>query len=80
MRLTVLRMLSTDSLSAFSHAATARVDRFGPVQAARDRAPVQALAPAHAMQHQAMQQATTALPGTVPQRPLPRGSLLNISV
>lgn len=75
MRLTVLRMLSTNSLSAFSSAATARVDRSGPIQAARERTPVQVSHPV-----QALQQAKPGLPGTVPQGPLPRGSLLNLSV
>lgn len=75
MRLTVLRMLSTNSLSAFSSAATARVDRFSPAQTVRDRAPMQAPGPV-----QATQQAKPILPGTVPQGPLPRGSLLNLSV
>lgn len=75
MRLTVLRMLSTNSLSAFSSAATVRVERSGPVQAARERAAVQASNPV-----QSLQQTKPALPGIVPQGPLPRGSLLNLSV
>ena len=75
MRLTILRMLSTNSLSAFSSAATAHVERSGPVQAARERTQVQVSNPV-----QSLQQAKPGLPGTVPQGPLPRGSLLNLSV
>ena len=75
MRLTVLCMLSTASLSAFSHAATARVDRSGPVQAVRDRAPMQVQASAPTVQ-----QAKPDASGTAPRGPLPRGSLLDLSV
>ena len=75
MRLTVLRMLSTNSLSAFSHAATARVDRSGPVQTVRERVPVQASDSALSPQR-----TKPVVPGTMPQGPLPRGSLLNLSV
>lgn len=75
MRLTVLCMLSTASLSAFSHAATARVDRSGPVQAVRDRAPTQVQAPAPAMQPP-----KPDVSGPAPRGSLPRGSLVDLSV
>ena len=75
MRLTVLCMLSTASLSAFSHAATTRVDRSGPVQAVRDRAPVQAQAPAPSVQ-----QAKPDVSGPAPRESAPRGSLLDLLV
>lgn len=75
MRLTVLCMLSTASLSAFSHAATARVDRSAPVQAVRDRAPTQVQAPAPTMQP-----SKPDVSGPAPRESLPRGSLVDLSV
>lgn len=74
MRRTVLFMLSTNSLSAFSSAATTRIDRSGPIQAVRDRAPMEAPGGVAAAQ------AKPSLPSVMPQGPTPRGSLLNLSV
>ena len=75
MRLTVLRMLSMNSLQAFSGAATTspigrsgategvRLVRAQPEPAARQASPM-----------------TSAIPDTKPSLPPPRGSLLNLSV
>jgi len=72
MRLTVIRMLSTNSLSAFSSAATtAPLNRANNVRLVRDQLTPQAQ-PAPAMKN--------ALPNTMPSIPPPRGSLLNLSV
>ena len=72
MRLTVLYMLSTSSLQAFSGATTTaplnRPDPANPVRLAR------------AQPQAAARQASPALPGTAPANPPPRGSLLNLSV
>ena len=68
---TVLRMISTQSLAAFTPAA---VDRVAPAQPLRDAAParpVEAAAPA--------QRALEAVPPQ-PSRPTPRGSLLDLRV
>lgn len=73
MRLTVVRMLSTNSLSAFSGATTTpALDRSGAARLVRDRAPQDAAA--------AAAPGKTALPDAPPTRLMPRGSLLNLSV
>lgn len=72
MRVTVLRMLSTNSLSAFSSATTtASVQRPNQVRLVRE-------------QTQSAQQAgpliKNAIPNQLPSIAPPRGSLLNLSV
>ena len=67
---TILRMISTHSLSAFTPA----IDRTAPAQPPRDAAPVRAVeaaAPA--------QRPLEAVPAQ-PARPMPRGSLLDLRV
>ena len=72
MHLTVLRMLSTNSLQAFSQASTT-----APLRHAAPAAPVARLvrSPAEGGTRQA-----APLPDAKPSLPLPRGSLLNLSV
>lgn len=72
MRLTVLRMLSTNSLSAFSSAnAAPSVQRSNHVRPVREQAgPAQQAAPA----------VKNAIPNAMPRIAPPRGSLLNLSV
>jgi hypothetical protein len=69
---TILRMISTHSLSAFTPA----IDRAAPTRPPRDAAPpvgtVEAAAPAS-------QRSLEAVPAQ-PARPLPRGSLLDLRV
>lgn len=71
MHVTLLRMISTNSLQAFSGAITTQpVDRATPIRLARDRpeADVRYAAPA------------PAIPETRPSVPPPRGTLLNLSI
>ncbi len=73
MRLTTFRMLSTNSLSAFSGATTtAPLDRGAAVRLVRDRATQD--------QPGAAAPDKLTLPSTPPTRLMPRGSLLNLSV
>ena len=75
MRLTILRMLSTNSLQAFSGAATtAPIGRTGATEGVRL---------ARAQPEAAARQATpmtSAIPDSKPTIPPARGSLLNLSV
>ena len=72
MRVTVLRMLSTNSLSAFSSATTtASVQRPNEVRLVREQ-----LSPAQ----QAAPSVKNAIPNQPPSIAPPRGSLLNLSV
>ena len=74
MRLTTIRMLSTNSLSAFSGATTtAPLDRGAAVRLVRDRATPE-------QQPGAAAPDKLTLPSTPPTRLMPRGSLLNLSV
>ena len=73
MRLTVLRMLSTNSLSAFSSATTtSALNRSNNVRLVRE--PVQ---PAQQATAPSMK---NAIPNQMPSIAPPRGSLLNLSV
>jgi hypothetical protein len=70
---TILRMISTHSLSAFTPA----IDRAAPAQPARDAAPAaRAVEAAAASPAQRPLEAVPAQPA----RPLPRGSLLDLRV
>ena len=69
MHVTLLRMISTTSLQAFSGATTTPgVDRTSPIRLVRGQ------------QDQPARQAAPALPEARPSLPPPRGSLLNLSV
>lgn len=68
----ILRMLSTNSLSAFSSATTASaLNRSSPLRLVRDQ-PQQMQQPAPSMK--------SMLPNAMPSVAPPRGSLLNLSV
>jgi hypothetical protein len=69
---TVLRMISTQSLSAFTPAA---VDRGAPAQPPRDAVPAKPVEVAAAPAQRALE----AVPAQ-PARPMPRGSLLDLRV
>jgi hypothetical protein len=72
---TILSMISTQSLSAFTPAAT--IDRSGPVQPPRDAGgPV----PARPVELAAAAQRPLEAVPAQPARPLPRGSLLDLRV
>ncbi len=73
MRLTVLRMLSTSSLQAFSSATTTPIDRAAPANPVR-------LVRATPDQPARASAAPTLPTGFPPSVPPPRGSLLNLSV
>lgn len=78
MRLRVLRMLTTDSLTAFSSAnltTTGLAGSAGITQVRDVR-----LTPPSAASAPAKLQAAPSLPATPPSTTLPRGSLLNLSV
>lgn len=69
MHATVIRMISSHSLSAFSAATTtAPINRTGPVRLVRDQAAARA------------ERSLQKIPQEVPKGALPRGSLLDISV
>ncbi len=71
MRFTVLHMLSTNSLQAFSGAATTSpLNRPGPVRLVREQQDQKQAAPSQ----------RPALPNAMPALPPPRGSLLNLSI
>ena len=69
---TILRMISTHSLSAFTPA----VDRTAPAQPPRDAAPARAVEAAAVAPAQRPLEAVPVQPA----RPLPRGSLLDLRV
>ena len=74
MQLMLTHMLSTNSLSAFSSAASiAPVQQPGPIRQVRDQRELTAQAPAAAL-------GKPGLPGAAPSGHTPRGSLLNLSV
>jgi hypothetical protein len=74
---TILRMISTHSLSAFT---PAPVDRAAPAQPPRDAAaPAPAGRAAEVTAASAAQRSLDAVPAQ-PARPLPRGSLLDLRV
>lgn len=76
-RLTVLHMLSTNSLQAFSGVnATGPLRRTGPV----DAQPRLVREQAAAQVQQAQPASKLNLPQVMPDRTLPRGSLLNLAV
>jgi hypothetical protein len=78
MRLTILRMLSTSSLSAFSNSnAVSSANRSSPVR------PVRSLSEqpqAGGAQSTAPNKTLGTLPSVQPGRVMPRGSLLDLSV
>jgi hypothetical protein len=76
MRLTILRMLSTNSLSAFSVSAA---QQRAPMSSAAATAGVQRVSNARSPSTQA-QPAQTLRAGPMPSQALPRGSLLDLSV
>lgn len=76
MRVTVLRMLSTNSLSAFSSATTTASAASGSVQ----RPGQVRLVREQALQAQQAPMIKNAIPNQAPSIAPPRGSLLNLSV
>ncbi len=78
MRLTIVRMISSSSLAAFSQSnAISSASRPSAVRQVRSLGTDSPAAPAPA---QAQSKAPSGIPGAAPGRIMPRGSLLDLSV